>query len=127
MAQDSRDRRKGKQIMSNPVIPTWLFDCGWGAGSDHYNWILYRRGLRKDGSAGTWKAVGYYPTPEQLLLSFFHKLTRTEPVDTDLADHVEALARRVTAAAARLCEELNQMPSTSLSRSPAHPNHQLAR
>ena len=111
-------------MSNNNKEPLWQFDKFWGADSDPFNFILYRRRAKKDGSPGTWKAAGYYRDPEQMFLGMFRKLARIEPTDSDLASHVEAISERVQTAAARLSEELNRMAWAGLHRPSAHPKQQ---
>ena len=87
--------------MSKSATPKWILAPEWGVGTDSYNWILYR----KVGKG--WRAAGFYPSAESLLKSWYRKLTRTEPADTDLIRHVEAISRRVEDAAARLYEQID--------------------
>jgi hypothetical protein len=82
--------------MSKRTSPQWQLSPTWGVGTDKYNWILFSKGKK------LWKAAGYYPSAELLLKSFYRKLTRTDPADPDLVRHVEAISRRVQAAAAAL-------------------------
>ncbi len=90
-------------------------------GIDPFNWILYRRGTKKDGSPGDWKAVGYYATAANLLMGFYHMLTRTEDPNSDLVKHIEACSERVQAAAAALFTELEHWAGVGLTQPPAHP------
>lgn len=87
--------------MSKNTTPKWLLSADWGVSSDPFNWILYeRRGER-------WIAKGFYPSVESLLRSLYQKLIRTEPADSDLVRHVEAISRRVQACAAALSNQIN--------------------
>jgi hypothetical protein len=110
--------------MKNNKAPVWQFDEFWGADTDSFNFILYRRRTKKDGSPGNWKPAGYYRDPEQMFLGMFRKLARTESPDPDLVRHVEAISERVQATAARLSEELNAMAWSGLHRPSAHPKQQ---
>ena len=94
--------------MAKFATPSWLLAPEWGVGTDPYNWILYRRSTKKDGSPGNWKAVGYYATADKLLMGFYRKLTRTEDPNSDLVKHVKACSERVQVAAAALSAELEQ-------------------
>ena len=87
--------------MSKSATPTWLLSPDWGVGTDPFNWILYRKGGTR------WNAVGFYPSPESLLKSLYNKLIRMEPADPDLVRHIEAISRRVEAAAACLYEQID--------------------
>jgi len=87
----------------------------WGVGTDRYNWILYHKGKK------AWKPVGYYPSDELLLKSFYRKLTRTEPADPDLVRHVEAISRRAQAAAAAFYDQLDARQATQSKKEPAAP------
>ena len=62
---------------------TWILSDKWAVSRDPYNWIL----LRKTGKS--WKK-SYYASPEQLLKSLYRKITRTEPAQPDLLEHLEA-------------------------------------
>ena len=70
-------------MMSNSATPEWMLSNDWGVGLDSYNWILYKR------AGKTWQAKGFYPTPEMLLQSLHRKLTRTEPPQPTLEQHVK--------------------------------------
>jgi len=100
--------------------PSWGLDNQWSVDTDPYNWILYKRGPKKDGSPGNWNPAGNYATVDKLLMSLYHQLTRLEPQDKDLVKHLEACYERVQALAARLSDELNQMAWSHLHRPPAH-------
>lgn len=95
--------------------PTWQLTAGYGCATDAYNWVL----LKKSGKR--WRSVGYYPTPEKMLMGLYRKICRSDPVNPDLAQHVDAISERVQAAAARLSDELNRMAWSRLHRPPAHP------
>ena len=101
--------------MSKSASPKWILSPDWGVGTDPFNWILYRRRGKR------WNAVGFYASPDLLLKSLYRKLTRTEPPDPDIVSHVEAISRRVQAAADRLSAELNQIPWARLTRPPDRP------
>lgn len=111
----------GLRVSKKNKAPTWRLDDHWAVDTDPFNWILYKRGTKKDGSPGKWNPTGYYATAEKLLMSLYHQLTRLEPQDKDLVKHLEAISRHVQAAAARLSDELNQMAWSHLRRPPAHP------
>ena len=89
-----------------PKNPRWKLDDEWAVDTDDFNWILYRRGLRKDGKPGKWNAKGYYPSDVLLFESLYRKMTRTEPKNLDLCLHVEYISKRVQASAARLSDQL---------------------
>lgn len=94
--------------------PTWNLTEGYGCSCDAYNWVLLKR------SGEGWKLVGYYPTPEKLLMGLYRKMCRNKPAGADLLTHLSTLQERVQAVAARLSEELNQMVWAGLQRPPAH-------
>ena len=87
--------------MKKNATPEWSLSEDWAVGRDSYNWILYHK------SKKTWKAKGFYPSLQALLKSFYRKLTRTEPADSDLIMHVSRISRCVEAAAARLYEQID--------------------
>jgi len=96
--QSGSQHREG--VMSKSASAKWLLSPEWGVGTDPYNFIPYcRRGKR-------WDAVGFYPSPDLLLKSYYRKITRTEPAGPDLVRHVEAISRRVQGWAARLNKQL---------------------
>ena len=101
--------------------PTWRLDDQWSVDTDPYNWILYKRGTKKDGGPGTWNPTGYYATADKLLMGLYHHFTRLEPQDKDLVKHLEACYESVQALAARLSEELNRMDWHSLTQPPPDP------
>ena len=113
--------------MSKSASPKWILSPEWGVGTDPYNWILYRRGTKKDCSPGDWKAVGYYATADKLLMGFYRKLTRIEDPNSDLVKHVKACSERVQAAAAALSAELEQWAWAGLTQPPAHPKTESPR
>jgi hypothetical protein len=87
--------------------PRWKLDSEWAVDTDDYNWILYKRRNKKDGSPGLWKSKGFYPSDVLLFESLYRKLTRTEPKNLDLCSHVEYISERVQASAARLSDQLS--------------------
>ena len=95
-------------MSKNTKKPTWGLDDQWAVDTDPYNWILYKRGKKKDGSPGTWSPTGYYATADKLLMGLYQHLTRLEPQGKDLVKHLEACYERVRVLAARLSDELNQ-------------------
>lgn len=101
--------------------PTWRLDDQWAVDTDPFNWILYKRGTKKDGSPGTWNPTGYYATTDKLLMGLYHNLTRLEHQDKDLVKHLEACYERVQAAAAHFSDELNRTAWPSLKQSPPDP------
>ena len=94
--------------------PAWNLTEGYGCYCDAYNWVLQKK------SGKSWKPVGYYPTPEKLLMGLYRKMCRNKPAGPDLLTHLNALQERVQTVAARLSEELNQMAWSHLHRPPAH-------
>ncbi len=106
--------------MSNSKTPTWRLNDQWAVDTDPFNWVLYKRGTKRDGSPGIWIPTGYYATADKLLIDLYHQLTRLEPQDKALIRHVESCYERVQELAARLSDELNRMAWASLSRPPAH-------
>ena len=99
--------------MSKSATPKWILSPEWGVGIDKYNWILYRKNPKR------WDAVGFYPSPELLLKSLYRKMLRTEPADSDLVRHVEAISRRVEGWAARLFEQINTWQAVRGNSGPA--------
>lgn len=89
--------------MSKRPLPVWLLTADWGLGADPHNWILYYKG------GNSWQPRGYYPSVEQLLESFYRRLTRTEPANSDLVEHVKALSDRVQAVADGLFDYINSL------------------
>ena len=87
--------------MSKSATPKWFLAPTWGVGRDSYNWILYRKQPKQ------WWPVGFYPSPEMLLKSFYRKMLRTEPADSDLVRHVEAITKLVEGIAARFYEQIS--------------------
>lgn len=94
--------------------PTWHLTESYGCSCDPFNWVLQRK------SGKGWKPVGYYPTPEKMLMGLYRKMCRTEPTDPDLLTHLSVLQGRVQAAAARLSDELNRLAWSHIHRPPAH-------
>lgn len=94
--------------------PRWLLSDEWAVDTDPYNWILLRRAKKKDGSRGRWAPAGYYPTAEQLLQSLYRKAGRSEPLDADLARHLEATASAIEACSARFLAGLRGHPWPTL-------------
>jgi hypothetical protein len=90
-----------------PKDPRWKLDTEWAVDTDDYNWVLYHRATKKDGTPGLWNAKGFYPSDVQLFESLYRKLTRTEPKNLDLCSHVEYISRRVQASSTRLSEQLS--------------------
>ena len=93
-------------MSSNVKDPRWKLDNEWAVDTDDFNWVLYRRSLKPDGTYSKWQAKGYYPSDVMLFESLYRKLTRTEPKNPDLCKHVESISERVQAAAARLSDQL---------------------
>jgi hypothetical protein len=91
----------------NPKDPRWKLDSQWGVDTNDYNWILYFRRKKIDGSPGKWKATGYYPTAAMLLENLYQKLSMTEPNNLALLTHLEYLCKRVEGLAERLYTQLN--------------------
>jgi hypothetical protein len=99
--------------MIKRASPKWRLSKDWGVGVDTYNFILYHKGKK------VWKPKGYYPCPELLLKSFYRKLIRTEPADSDLVRHVEANSRRVQECAAALSDQINAVQVENRNNWPA--------
>jgi hypothetical protein len=106
--------------MSKSATPAWILSDEYGVGTDAFNWILYRRSNRKNGTPGDWTPAGYWSTPKTLLLGLYEKLILTEPPDKDLLAHLERQSSAVRAAAARLSDELNRMAWAGLTRPTAN-------
>ena len=81
--------------------PTWHLTEGYGASCDPFNWKLLKR------FGKNWKPIGYFATPENMLLALYRKMCRTESVEPDLVSHIEAISRRVLGWAAALSEHLD--------------------
>ena len=99
--------------MTKHKTPEWTLSSDWGVGSDPHNFILYRKTGKR------WNAKGYYPSVESLLQSFYTKLTRIEPADSDLVRHVEAISRRVQTCAAALSDQINAVQVENRNNWPA--------
>lgn len=69
--------------------PYWKLNDYWGVDTDSYNWILYRRADKKDGTMSGWREVGYYPTPEKLLGGLLRKVMRQSEKSPDFIEYVE--------------------------------------
>ena len=99
--------------MSKRKLPHWILNDDWAVSTDPYNWILYRL------SGSRWRPSGYYRTPELLLESLYRKLTRTEPRQPTIEQHVEHCLRVVQAAAASFMEGMDTHPPEALKQLPA--------
>jgi hypothetical protein len=107
--------------MRNKKEPRWKLDSQWAVDTDDYNWVLYIRGVRKDGTPGDWTPKSYYPTAAILLEDLYQKLSRTEQTKLALIPHLEYLSKRVQAMAARLYDQLSAEVWSGLHRpSAAH-------
>ena len=80
----------------------WPISENWAVSRDTRNWILQER------KGNRWRSIGWYPTPEKLLLSLYRKLCRTETKQSDLLAHVEHQSTVVEACSARLAEYINK-------------------
>ena len=94
--------------------PTWHLTDGYGCYCDAFNWVLQKK------SGKGWKSIGYYPTPDKMMMGLYRKMCRTEPAGLDLLTHLSMLQERVQAAAERLSDELNRMAWSHLHRPPVH-------
>jgi hypothetical protein len=99
--------------MSKSAKPKWILNDDWAVSTDTYNWVLYQR------SGKSWRAIGYYPSPEMMLKSFHRKLTRKEPPQPTLEQHVEHCLKLTQAAADRFLSVLATYPLPALKARPA--------
>ena len=79
----------------------WPISENWAVSRDTRNWISQER------KGNRWRSIGWYPTPEKLLLSLYRKLCRTETKQSDLLAHVEHQSTVVEACSTRLAEYIN--------------------
>ena len=107
--------------MTKSANPHWIFNDSWAVSTDTYNWILYQR------SGKIWRAVGYYPSPEMMLKSLHRKITRIEPPQPTLEQHVIHCLELAQAAADRFLSCLGTYPLPALKARPATVNTMLKR
>ena len=69
--------------MTSSFTPDWELTEQWAIGRTANKWTLYKS------SGKRWRSCGFYPTPEALLESFHRKLTRLEPPEATLVEHIE--------------------------------------
>ena len=99
--------------MSERTQPQWKLSNDWAVSTDPYNWILYRR------SGNRWRPLGHYRTPELMLESLHRKLTRTEPRQPTIEQHVKHCLRVAQAAADSFMSCMATYPPEVLEQLPA--------
>jgi hypothetical protein len=104
-------------------IPRWILSDRHAVDVDQYQWILYQRIVKKNGSLGGWKAKKFYPRVNQLLEHLMHQTMRdTFSDDVDAAitagyDYAQAAANKFSVEMDRL--GLNDISRPSLPPEPA--------
>ena len=79
----------------------WQLSNDWGVNHDAYNWVLQHKATNR------WRNVGYYPTPEVLLLSLHRKILLTNPAQPDLIQHLEVSLDVAQGCCERLSEQIH--------------------
>ena len=107
--------------MTKTAKPHWTLNDDWAVSTDTYNWILYQR------SGKSWKAIGYYPSPEMMLESLHRKIALVEPPQPTLEKHVKHCLGLAQTAATRLLDNLATYPLPVFKARPATVSSMLKR